>query len=407
MRSHSDLFGATVKGHPWGGCSVHARGHDPISNTAAQQLYKPVVNIFYGGSVWPEQFEFGMLLAIVDDYDWGRGRRTRLSGHIALKDETQEIQKQSLQRLLPIVFPSEPSPRVYLECGESQFLEDPLTFLRTHYSNYEIACTSRKDRWERQSQDLRRQVQALFPPSLKHTRANALLRSQPSPPQWSRHEVRPQEPEHAPTGIPMPGDRPPSQRQSFFSQGPPQQPGHRQDGHEASFDHATSQQGRQDHSSHSWQTPQERQEPAAPDRAQVPPPPQQQQQQQQPSHPDNQQQQPSGSMYNRQEHARPAFIQQAGAQRRHQPQQNREHVSGPSNLTAAQQQSWRQSRLFFCRDLGVTSGAVPKTVKKAYYALSKQVHPDKNPAPGAAHRFIVLKQSFDAIVSIDAAYGVR
>lgn len=49
--------------------------------------------------------------------------------------------------------------------------------------------------------------------------------------------------------------------------------------------------------------------------------------------------------------------------------------------------------------LGLKNGATKEEVKKAYRRLAMQWHPDKNPAPEARQKFILITEAYDGLMS--------
>ncbi|HEX3783100.1 MAG TPA: DnaJ domain-containing protein [Pseudonocardiaceae bacterium] len=56
----------------------------------------------------------------------------------------------------------------------------------------------------------------------------------------------------------------------------------------------------------------------------------------------------------------------------------------------------------YYEDLGVSPGANPGELKKAYRKLARKLHPDVNPSPNAAKEFDAVRKAYEALTGEDA-----
>jgi preprotein translocase subunit Sec63 len=47
--------------------------------------------------------------------------------------------------------------------------------------------------------------------------------------------------------------------------------------------------------------------------------------------------------------------------------------------------------------LGIHASATAKEIRRAYLRLAKELHPDRNPDPAAAERFLQIRRAYEAL----------
>jgi molecular chaperone DnaJ len=70
-------------------------------------------------------------------------------------------------------------------------------------------------------------------------------------------------------------------------------------------------------------------------------------------------------------------------------------------LTSTQSRSFRASNVLnnkdFYKTLNVTKGASQDEIKKAYFKLAKEYHPDVNKAPEAKEKFATINEAYETL----------
>jgi molecular chaperone DnaJ len=75
--------------------------------------------------------------------------------------------------------------------------------------------------------------------------------------------------------------------------------------------------------------------------------------------------------------------------------------SNPLLLTSTQSRSFRASNVLnnkdFYKTLNVPKGASQDEIKKAYFKLAKEYHPDVNKAPEAKEKFATINEAYETL----------
>ena len=75
--------------------------------------------------------------------------------------------------------------------------------------------------------------------------------------------------------------------------------------------------------------------------------------------------------------------------------------SNPLLLTSTQSRSFRASNVLnnkdFYKTLNVAKGASQDEIKKAYFKLAKEYHPDVNKAPEAKEKFATINEAYETL----------
>lgn len=76
-------------------------------------------------------------------------------------------------------------------------------------------------------------------------------------------------------------------------------------------------------------------------------------------------------------------------------------LSGRCGLFRQEQRGFRSSQVMNKKDfystLGVGRGATQDEIKKAYFKLAKEYHPDVNKAPEAKEKFATINEAYETL----------